>query len=95
MPALGVAMRTSVALPSVVIRPMRLEVDGVNQSAPSGPVVMPMLFIVGVRIGNSVIVPSGVMRPTLFVSVSVNHTLPSGPAVIPCGCCPAWGPETP
>jgi hypothetical protein len=62
---------------------MLLPVDSVNQSAPSGPVVMMLGVLFGVGITYSVIAPAVVMRPILFCDGSVNHNAPSGPATIP------------
>src|SRR5258706_577627 len=68
-------------------RPILPEVNSVNHSAPSGPVVMPSAKVRGVGIGNSVITPAVVMRPILpgtdsLAKTSVYHSAPSGPVVI-------------
>src|SRR5258706_12994878 len=68
-------------------RPILPEVNSVNHSAPSGPVVMPSGVLRGVGIGNSVITPAVVMRPILpgtdsLAKPSVYHSAPSGPVVI-------------
>ena len=68
--------------PAVVIRPTLFPFSSVNQSAPSGPAVIPDGWLDGVGTVNSVIVPPVVMRPILLPSNSVNQTLPSGPFVM-------------
>ncbi len=68
-------------VPSVAIRPILFAEFSANQSAPSGPAVIPSGPPVA---GNSVTTPAGVTRPILLVS-SVNQRLPSGPAVRSCG----------
>jgi hypothetical protein len=73
-----------VIAPEVVIRPMLLVPDSVNQSAWSGPTVISTGRDPAGR-PNSVIAPPSVIRPIRFPFSSVNHTLPSGPAVIPAG----------
>ena len=50
-----------------------------NQSAPSGPVAIPLLPL-EVGTGYSVIVPAVVIRPIELPDCSVNHKAPSGPA---------------
>ena len=65
--------------------------DSVNQSRPSGPVVMsPGLhpFKPYSWPYSSREVPSSVIRPILFVPFSVNQIAPSGPTVIPSGALP-------
>src|SRR5579864_3983507 len=74
-------MGYSVTVPEVVMRPMLLPFSSVNQSAPSGPVVMPLGLEEGVSTGYSMITPAVVMRPIL-PTPSVNQSAPSGPAVI-------------
>src|SRR5690349_10895098 len=72
----------SVKAPDVVTRPMRPLVGSVNQSAPSGPLVIEL----GDRPpgkGKSVSDPDVVMRPTW--PDSVNHSAPSGPVVMLAG----------
>src|SRR5467141_4060658 len=64
-------------------RPILPEVNSVNHSAPSGPVVMPSGGLRGVGIGNSVITPAVVMRPILpgtdsLAKPSVYHSARSG-----------------
>src|SRR5260221_5739500 len=68
-------------------RPILPEVNSVNHSAPSGPVVMPSAKVRGVGIGNSVITPAVVMRPILPgtdspANPSVYPTAPAGPVVL-------------
>ncbi len=58
----------------------------VNQSAPSGPVVISSGPALLVGIVYSVATPAGVIIPTLLLDVfSVNQIFPFGPAVIPKG----------
>ena len=66
------------------MRPMLSVPRSVNQSAPSGPAVMPsgMLFAFGSE--YSVWRPSTVIRP-IFPDCSVNQIAPSGPVTIDCG----------
>src|ERR1017187_4777629 len=66
-------------------RPILLPFSSVNQSAPSGPVVIPTgsLFVVG--IAYSLSSPAIVIRPILLPFSSANHTAPSDPAVMPEG----------
>ena len=59
--------------------------NSVNQSAPSGPVVISFGALNGVGVGYSVIVPSVVIRPILWPFSSVNQSAPSGPTVMPAG----------
>src|SRR5262245_47220355 len=73
----------SVITPAVVIRPILLVPVSVNQSAPSGPVVIATVPLLASK-GYSVITPAVVIRPILL-AVSVNQSAPSGPAVIPEG----------
>ena len=63
----------SVKAPAVVMRPMRPAPNSVNQSAPSGPVVMPSGWP---ATGNSTAVgPAvGVMRPMRLPASSVNQS---------------------
>ena len=77
--------------PAAVMRPIRLEAVSVNQSAPSGPVVISEGAAGTVGIGYSVMSPSVVMRPILSPFSSVNQRAPSGPTVIPEGWLPAVG----
>ena len=70
--------------PAVVMRPILLLSNSVNQRLPSGPEQMRKTRV-GVGRGNSVIVPSGVMRPILLPAFSANQRLPSGPEVMPSG----------
>jgi len=72
----------SLIAPAVVIRPILLPWCSVNQSAPSGPAVMPWGPLPGVGTVNSVMTPVVVIRPILLPLYSVNHNAPSGPAVI-------------
>src|SRR5258708_39577599 len=78
-------MMTGAAFPAgKLMRPTLLPCCSVNQSAPSGPAVIPSgkLFVVGK--GYSVIAPCVVIRPILFALGSVNHNAPSCAAVIAC-----------
>ena len=85
-----VGIANSLKWPSVVTRPTLLAMASVNQSAPSGPVVIPcgLLSFVGGANSVKVWLASVVIRPILLgllacsVSDSENHTAPSGPAVI-------------
>lgn len=83
-----------VIVPEVVIRPMAI--PALNQSALSGPAVMPLGTLPkphppGVQTGPgsgmaySMMVPAVVIRPILLPLPSVNHNAPSGPAVMPAG----------
>ena len=73
--------------PLVVIRPIQVVLPpaSMNQSAPSGPVVIPSVPHMAVGKGNSRTRPLVVMRPIRLNSSSVNQSAPSGPAVIDCG----------
>ena len=83
-PAAGVASGKATAAPLGVIRPMALPPWRVYQTAPSGPVVMPVGLLP--RAAYSLMVlPSRVITPMLAVACSVNHMRPSGPAVMPVG----------
>src|SRR5437588_4990063 len=75
----GTAMITT----PVVIRPILLPLVSVNQTAPSGPAVIPSGTLPSVGVGNSVMVPAGVILPMLLRPASVNHRFPSGPAATP------------
>jgi hypothetical protein len=75
----------SVMTPSVVMRPILLEYSSANQSAPSGPAVIPLGLELAVGTVNSLMTPSVVMRPILLPYHSVNHKAPSGPVVMPSG----------
>src|SRR5437867_7646907 len=80
-PLLSVGIGYSVTSPSVVIRPIWLASGSVNQSAPSGPVVIPMdLLEVNAGAGNSVTSPAIVIRAIL--SLALNQIAPSGPTAI-------------
>jgi hypothetical protein len=67
------------------------QIDSMNQSAPSGPVVMPPGALPGVAIGNSVNSPPVVKRPIWLAWDSVNHSGPSGPVVMAVGTAPGVG----
>jgi hypothetical protein len=74
----------------VAIRPILSAPASANHNAPSGPVVMRWVTVLGVEITNSLVtVPSTVMRPILLPPISVNQSAPSGPATIPPGLLPA------
>src|SRR5918992_522786 len=76
----------SVMLPATSIRPILLTPNSPNQSAPSGPSVMPAGPAPAVRRGKDVKVPDdSVSRQTAFVLLSVNQILPSDPLAIPLG----------
>ena len=75
----------SVITPLVVMRPILLPADSVNQSAPSGPVMIQTGTLLGVGIWNSVMTPAVVIRPILPAPYSVNQSAPSRPGVIPKG----------
>ena len=77
-------MAYSMMVPAVVIRPI-LPPFSVNESAPSGPAVIPVGPLFGVGKGYSVKLPDVVTRPILLPLSSVNHSAPSGPAVISSG----------
>ena len=76
--------------PAVVMRPILLLSNSVNQRLPSGPAQMRKARVATGR-GNSVIVPSVVMRPTLWPLFSTNQRLPSAPAAMPSGLADAVG----
>src|SRR5205807_2229369 len=81
----------SVIAPEVVIRPIRNTSASVNQSAPSGPAVIPCgLLFAGST--NSLTTPAVVILPMRSPLISVNHSAPSGPAVISTGPDPAVRP---
>ena len=73
----GTGKRSTV--PSTVIRPISWLLKPVNQSAPSGPAVIPTGVIHGT--GYSVTSPSRLIRPIRSPPISANHTAPSGPRV--------------
>ncbi len=88
----------SVTTPAVVIRPISPGMP-VNQSAPSGPVVIAVGWgvVAAVPAGdpagggtegkaNWVTTPAGVMPPIWPDAFSANQRLPSEPVVIPSGC---------
>ena len=79
----------SLSAPDVVIRAILCA--SMNQSAPSGPAVMPSGDANANSGGNSVTVPAVVIRPTRLPSSSVNHSAPSGPAAIDDGKPPPLG----
>ena len=56
-----------------------------NQSLPSGPVMIPKGTLNGVGTAYSDIAPLMVIRPMLLPPSSVNHRFLSAPAVMPCG----------
>src|SRR5438309_1236169 len=88
LPVVGI--RNSVTTPAVVIRPILLASNSVNQRFPSGPEVISKLDVVA-GIENSVTAPAVVIRPILLPEFSVNQRAPSGPVVIACGAAPAVG----
>ena len=63
------------------IFPLLPEPTSANQSAPSGPLVMPIGWLPAAT-ANSVITPAGVILPMKSATLSVNHRLPSGPLTI-------------
>src|SRR5207253_1088681 len=67
-----------------VIRPIRPSPVSTNQSAPSGPAVIPPGCAPAGR-SYSVNVPSGDMRPIAAAVCSVNQMLPPRPNAIPTG----------
>ena len=75
----AVGTRYWVNAPAVVMRPILLPEYSVNQSAPSGPLVMPSGKLFSVGMGYSVSAPAVVMRPILSPLNSVNQSAPSGP----------------
>src|SRR5437588_546966 len=75
----------------VVIRPILLPENSVNQSAPSGPAVIPVGSLAAVGTPNSLKLPAVVTRPILLPDCSVNQSAPPGPAVIPKGWLAAVG----
>src|SRR5205085_12209638 len=80
------ASGNSLRIPLVSMRPTLPPKYSVNQSAPSGPLVMCKGPLSGVGIGKSATAPLGVILPTLLLGESsVNQRLPSGPEVIKLG----------
>src|SRR5262245_30883171 len=71
--------------PPVPRRPILSPLNSVNQTAPSGPVVMPFGPLTAVGTGYSVKAPAGMMRPILLLAFSVNQIAPSSPRVMPSG----------
>jgi hypothetical protein len=70
----AVGIGYSVMVPAVLIRPILLPSNSVNQSAPSGPAVMPPGSLEAVGIGYSLSVPAVPIRPILSLVDSVNHS---------------------
>src|SRR5262249_43040339 len=77
-------------VPSRVIRPMRPG-SSVNQTAPSGPAVIPRAKLPGEGNANSVMTPRVEIRPIRSACCSVNQSAPSGPTAISTGSAPASG----
>ena len=63
-----------------------------NQSAPSGPAVMPPGSLIPAPV-KVVTTPAVVMRPIVLLPALVNHRAPSGPLVIPAGASIPFGPS--
>ena len=57
------------------MRPILLPNTSVNQSAPSGPVVMTTRKLFGVGTWNSVMAPSVVIRPILWAVFLILHCI--------------------
>src|SRR6516162_7738458 len=75
-----------------LMRPiLPIVVNSVNQTAPSGPAVIPSGPLPGFGRGNSVMAPVAVIRPIRFPGNSVNHKAPSEPTAIPIGPLKALG----
>src|SRR4051794_27238136 len=94
-PLLPLGRGNSVTTPEVVIRPILLLSDSVNQRAPSFPSVIPSgncpVFPLA-SIGNSLILPLVSIRPILPPNCSVNHSaLSAGTDVMPQGAEPEVG----
>jgi hypothetical protein len=70
---------------SVLMRPILLAENSVNQTLSPRPDAMPKGALEAVGTGNSVMAPLVVMRSILFPPRSVNQRLPSGPSVMPRG----------
>ena len=87
----GVESRYFVILPPEVIRPILFPRFSVNQSAPSGPGVMPKGKADVVGRSYSVKSPPAVMRLILLPSSSVNQRVLPGPCVISAGSAPGVG----
>src|SRR5207245_4825711 len=68
-----------------VMRPILFPPRSVNQTAPSGPPVIPQGELNDVGIAYSLKTPLVVTRPMLFAEFSVNQSAPSGPVGIPRG----------
>ena len=87
---LGAGSENSVIVPVIAMRPIRLRLASVNQSAPSGPADRgetegPALGFGVENSKNSVTTPPVVIRPIFAARTSMNHRAPSGPAMIPVG----------
>ena len=78
-------MAYSVIDPDVVIVPILLPEDSVNQRFPSGPAAMPSGWLPDVVMAYSVIDPDVVIFQILLPASSVNQRFPSGPSVISYG----------
>src|SRR3954452_11541839 len=94
-PLLPLGRGYSVTWPEVVIRPILLLSDSVNQRAPSFPSVIPSancpVFPLA-SIGNSVMLPLVSIRPILPTNCSVNQSaLSEGTEVMPQGAEPRVG----
>src|SRR5260370_29894792 len=63
-----------------VMRPIRLPVNSVNHTLPSGPAVIALCSLFAVGAGNSVTTPAVVIGPMPF-AWSADRGLPPGPAV--------------
>src|SRR5438105_5878894 len=75
----------SVITPLVVICPILLPSNSVNQRALLGPLVIARGQLPLFGSGYSVTIPLGVIFPMRFPDASVNQMFPSGPDVIPAG----------
>src|SRR6266849_4221522 len=75
MSLLPSALKSRGVMVVIAARAIWSTLSSVNQSAPSGPVVMPAGPLPAFGSGNSVITPSVVMRP-IWSGGSVNHSAP-------------------
>src|SRR5262249_22497212 len=80
----------SVAIPAIVIRPILFTPGSVNQSAPSGPAVIPAGLLPGVAVAKAVTPTGGGGNWAIWLlPARVTQRLPSGPVTIPVGLLPA------
>jgi len=78
-------MYSLVTTPAVVIRPILLVPNSVNQRAPSGPEQIPAGELPDVGPLNSLIPPPVVIRPIWLTACLVIQSAPCAPVVMPKG----------